>query len=146
MADYHTRFSCLFDTGSEANARGALDIRAEFAAEVERDEGADLGFEAEPSSGDDGPGVLWIHSGDWGEPEHVIAFVLRCAEAFGLTGRWGFRWSLGYSRPRLDAFGGGAHVLDLGARATVAWIDCGTWLDERLLDDTPEGAKAAREA
>lgn len=143
MAEYHTQFSCLFDTGSEVNARRALGIRAELAAEVERDEGADLGFEAEPAPREDGPGALWIRSGDFGEPEHVIAFALRCAEAFGLTGRWGFRWSLGCSRPRLDAFGGGAHVLDLGARATVAWVDCGTWLDEQMLEETPEGAEAA---
>ena len=95
---------------------------------------------------DHGASRLWLHDPGTADPQLAITFVTRCAEAFGLTGRWGFRWSLGCSRPRLDAFGGGAHVLDLGARATVAWIDCGTWLDERLLDDTPEGAEAAREA
>lgn len=79
MADYYTQFSCIFDTGSEENAKRALDIRAELAAEVECDEGADLGFEAERAPREGGPGVLWIRSDEWGEPEHVIAFALRCA-------------------------------------------------------------------
>jgi hypothetical protein len=33
-----------------------------------------------------GPGALWIHADDNGEPEHVTRFVPRCAEAFDLKG------------------------------------------------------------
>ena len=97
-----------------------------------------IGFAAEVTldEGDTMVRSLWLHddAGD-GNPEHVIAFVLRCAEAFGLTGRWGFAWGLSCSRPRLDGFGGGAHVLDLGRRETVAWVDCEHWLAERLAAD-----------
>ncbi len=78
-----------------------------------------------------GPGALWLHSDEYGEPEHVITFVLRCAEALGLDGVWGFSWSHSCSRPRADAFGGGAHVIDLGKRATIADIDCSNFIFEQ---------------
>jgi hypothetical protein len=32
------------------------------------------------------------------------------------------------SRPRLDAFGGGAHVIDLGARKSIGWTSTQEWL------------------
>ena len=60
---------------------------------------------------------------------HVdIAFVLACADALDLTGRWGFTWALTCSKPRLDGFGGGAQVIDLGQRRSLAWVDCDHWL------------------
>jgi len=40
--------------------------------------------------------------------------------------------TLTYSRPRLDGFGGGGRVLDLGARRSLAWTDCGQWLTDAL--------------
>ncbi len=58
--------------------------------------------------------------------------MLRCAEAFALTGRWGFQWANTCSRPRINAFGGGAHVLDLEKRNTVAWSDTNGWLARTL--------------
>lgn len=87
MADYFTQFSCIFDVGSAENAAAADAIRSELAAELDRDEGADLGFEMEVDH-EHGPGALWISSDEQGEPEHVMRFVLRCAEAFDL--RLGF--------------------------------------------------------
>ncbi len=78
-----------------------------------------------------GPAV-WIHSGESGEPEHVIGFVLRCAATFNLKGRWGFRWALTCSRPVLDAFGGGAQIINLTTRETEDWLDCEQWIAARL--------------
>lgn len=130
MADYLTQFSCLLDTGSAANRAEAETIRDELEAELDRlDES--LGFDMAPSP-ENGPGVLWLHAWEAGEPAHVIAFALRCAAALGLTGRWGFRFAETCSRPRLDGFGGGAHVLDLGAGEVLASISLATWLDDAL--------------
>ena len=128
MADYFTQFSCMFDVGSAENAARAEAIRREQAEALTEAEGGDLGFDMQYDP-DCGLGALWISSDGFGEPEHVIAFVLACAEAFDLTGRWGFVWAQTCSRPRLDGFGGGAHVLDLGARRSLAWTDCNHWLD-----------------
>jgi hypothetical protein len=100
-------------------------------ADLDHEEGACPGFEMQAAP-ESGPGVLWIYSDDCGEPDHVIRFVLLCAEAFDLQGVWAFRWALTCSRPRLDAFGGGAHVIDLGKRATVADLDCAAWVSRHV--------------
>ena len=63
-----------------------------------------------------------------GDPEHVIQFVKRCAAEFGLTGLWGMQYANTCSKPRVDGFGGGAHVLDLATGETVDWIYTDGWL------------------
>jgi hypothetical protein len=131
MADYFTHFSCLLDVGAADNAPAALAIHAQMAIDLEADDDIAIGFVAAVSSNE--PSSLWLaDDAGYGEPEHVIAFALRCAEAFDLKGRWGFCWALTCSRPRLDAFGGGAQVLDLGARKSLAWTDCSHWLALQL--------------
>ena len=131
MADYFCQFSCVLDVGSSESAEHADAIRGELAAELDRHEGAALGFEMEIDH-ETGPGALWIHADEYGEPEHVTRFVLRCAEAFDLEGAWGFCWSLTCSKPRIEAFGGGGFVLDLTKRETVASIDCADWLAHHM--------------
>ena len=131
MADYFTHFSCVFEVGSTENAERALAIRDGLAAELDEQEGCEPGFDLEIDP-DHGPGALWISSDGYGEPEHVIAFVLRCAETFDLSGRWGFVWALTCSKPRLDGFGGGAQLIDLGERRSLAWLDCEHWLTSSI--------------
>jgi hypothetical protein len=131
MADDFTHFACVLDVGSSANVAAALAILEDMAAALACDDGLTLGFVAEGALTQ--PSALWLRDdGGYGEPEHVIAFALRCAEAFGLTGRWGFCWALTCSRPREDGFGGGPQVLDLGRRKSLAWTDCSQWLASQL--------------
>ena len=129
MADYFTHFSCRIEVGAD-NVDTALAIYTQMAQALEADDGLAIGFTARPSSSD--PASLWLCGDGDGEPEHVIAFALRCAEAFDLTGRWGFCWALTCSRPRIDGFGGGAQLLDLGARKSLGWVDCSHWLATQL--------------
>ena len=127
MADYFTHFSCLLDVGTPDNAARALDLFRAFREAADREDPPSDGFllSIQPEHGGS---QLWIYDDVTGDPERVIQFVLRCAEAFDLTGRWGFQWANTCSRPRVSAFGGGAHVLDLGTRQTVAWSDTDGWL------------------
>lgn len=136
MADYFTQFSCMLHVGSVRNVETAGLIRDELEAELARQDGETLGFtmEACPETGN---GAIWIYSDGFGDPEHVIRFVLSCAEAFSLAGRWGFCWSFSCSRPMLDGFGGGAHVLDLGTGATVADLDCSGFVQGQVEGATP---------
>ena len=130
MADYFTALSVLFPVGSAANVAPALALYHQLEEELDAD-GETIGFEAaadEPPTG----AHLWLHADMNAEPEHVINFALLCAEAFDLTGLWGFRWSLFCSKARLDGFGGGAQLLDLGQRKSLAWVDAEHWLLERL--------------
>ena len=130
MANFYTQFSCLLPVRSAANIPAALDLYAQLKSELDA-EGETIGFSVEPAQKAGHEAMLWLWDEDGGgEPEHVIAFAFRCAAAFGLTGRWGFAWSLSCSRPRIDGFGGGAQVLDLGRRESVAWVDCENWLAE----------------
>ena len=58
--------------------------------------------------------------------------MLRLAEELDLTGLWGFQYALTCSRPRLDAFGGGAHVIDLGTRNSIGSTSSQEWLAAAL--------------
>lgn len=132
MADFFTHFSCVLDVGTPDNAAHALDLYRAFMEEAAREDVSPDGFllSIQPEHGG---AKLWIRDDVTGDPQQVILFVLCCAETFGLTGRWGFQWANTCSRPRVNAFGGGAHVLDLESRETIAWIDTNGWLDRTLL-------------
>ena len=137
MADYFTHFSCVLDAGSPENAAQALDLHARLCAEDEVSD--DPNFSGFALALRDGPGssVLWFHDDGQGDVEAVIAFVLRLAAEIDLTGIWGFDYALTCSRPRLEAFGGCAHVIDLGARKCVGWVNTQTWLATALKGEDP---------
>ena len=98
MADYFTQFSCMFDVGSADHAVAALALLDRM-RDNPRDDEPPYGFDATVDEAD--PRVVWLRDSDGqGDPEHVIAFVLACAEAFDLSGRWGFAWALTCSKPR----------------------------------------------
>ena len=142
MADYFTHFSCVLDTGDPKKALRAMDILARLRAEDEEaDEPQFGGFDVMLQ---DGPGstVLWIHDDDQGDVEGVIAFVLRLAEELDLSGLWGFDYANTCSRPRIDAFGGGAHVVDLGARKSIGWISTQEWLSAALNGEDIDAVEA----
>ena len=103
MADYFTHFSCVLDAGTPEKAVQALDLHTRLCAE-----------------------------GEASDDPNYSAFVLRLAAEMDLTGLWGFDYALTCSRPRLEAFGGGAHVIDLGARKSVGWTSCQEWLAAAL--------------
>jgi len=96
MADYYTQFSCQLELSTQAEVDQALQIYTTFAKDLEADEG--IGFLAEAS---DKPDTyhIWIHADDRGDPEQVIAYVQLCAQTLGLSGPWGFEWSLSCSQP-----------------------------------------------
>ncbi len=134
MANYQTQFSCVFPVG-EANIAAALALFEQMQDELEADD-VTIGFTVE-RNGEDG-GDLWLYDDDGaGDVEHVISFALRCAERFELRGTWGFHWSLSCDRPKLNCFGGGAQVLDLGRRESLAWLDCEHWVAMRTDADGP---------
>ncbi len=135
MAEYFTYFSCMLDVKTPANVVRALDIYGDLSDEIERDDGI-IGFLASAET-DGGSTLIWMRNDEdgYGDPEHVIDFVLRCAKALGLTGRWGLAYADTCSKPHLDAFGGGAHAIDLEKAETIGWVSTGEWLAERLAPD-----------
>ena len=121
MADYFTHFSCLLDVDSAANALSAHRLFTELRLEdVGLDEPLCSGFELTLQEGE-APHILGIHDDASGDVEQVIGFVLRLDHEYDLKGLWGFDYANDCSRPRVDAFGGGAHVIDFGARKSIGW-------------------------
>ena len=135
MADYFTHFSCLIDVGSSEKAARALALFQSLrAADQDADDLEVSGFTIARQDAPEGS-TLWIHDDEHGDVEAVIRFVLRLAEDFDLTGLWGFQHGLTCSRPRLDGFGGGAHVIDLGARKSIGWTSTQEWLNAALKEE-----------
>ena len=137
MADYFTHFSCLLDVGAPEKAALALDLYNALSAEGASEDPPSEGFllSIQPEHGGTN---LWMRDDGAGDPERVIQFVKRCATAFHLSGLWGFQYANSCSKPRLDGFGGGAHVLDLATGETVAWTYTSGWLAEVLDGGDPD--------
>ena len=132
MADYFTHFSCLLDVGTPDKAAHALALFQELRAADQDAAGPEVaGFTLARQDAPEGS-TLWFHDDEHGDVEAVIRFVLRLAKELELTGLWGFQYALTCSRPRLDAFGGGAHVIDLGARKSIGWTSTHEWLAAAL--------------
>ena len=131
MADYFTHFSCLLDVGTPENAARALDLYNRLSEDGASEEPPSEGFllSIQPEHGGS---QLWMRDDVTGDPERLIHFVNRCAAEFGLKGRWGFQYANTCSKPRLDGFGGGAHVLDLASGETVDWIHTDGWLAQTI--------------
>lgn len=137
MADYFTYFSCLLDVGTPQNAARALDLYNALSEAGAAEETPSEGFlvSIQPEHGGS---QLWLRDDVSGDPERLIQFVKLCAAEFGLKGRWGFQYANTCSRPRLNSFGGGAHILDLGTGETVGWIDTDGWLATALDGGDPD--------
>jgi hypothetical protein len=138
MADYTTQFACILDTGSAENAERTMNeifpAFVESFANREYIEVVSFELTHDPNTA---PGRIFIHDDGHGDPAHVIDFVKLCAATIGLGGRWGFTWSHSCSRPRLDGFGGGAHVLDLNTGEDLFAFDCQEWLRHTLENGRP---------
>ncbi|WP_212376289.1 hypothetical protein [Acetobacter persici] len=137
MADFFTHFSCVLDVGTVDNAAKALDLYNEFMDELAAEEPPSDGFVLSITP-EYGGTKLWMRDETTGDPHQVVEFVLHCARAFRLRGRWGFQWANSCSRSRVGAFSGGAHLLDLGRRRTISWTTTDRWLAIALDGCNPE--------
>lgn len=141
MADYYTKLSALLPLSREA-----LDflLRAEAVLEDEdRAVPADLGLTTEeremledegfrPSGADyewiAREEAIWVH-GDDADPGTVAELARMAIRRFRPDLHWGFEYTLDCSRPRTDAYGGGAVVVTASG---TAWTTTGIWLRRRL--------------
>ena len=130
MADYYTQFSCTLDVGTAENAQKALEIYKAPTDLLEDDENFCYGFALSilPNS----PTVLHIHDDELGNTDYVFTYVGLLAKTLGLKGKWGFSYANTCSKARVDAFGGGAYVMDLETGEEIAVVDTNTWLDTKL--------------
>ena len=139
MADYFTNFSLVFTLPkSEAQAYG-LELVAQAGRIQHEDE--PLGdfpteltehvenwyFETTAET-EEGKPALWLHSSDGGV-DAACAFIRHLLEKFDPTGCVTFEWSHDCSKPRTDAFGGGAAVItatEIKTMSTSEWLSQNT--------------------
>lgn len=135
MPNYYTQFSTRLKVGSPENVTKAIALldQAEENGFFNEDGHhlfcEDGGFIARA---DEEPGWLALYEEEQGVPENLAKFVLLLAKEFDLQGLWGFTWSQTCARPVVDAFTGGAILLDLGKREQVEEIEASSWLADKL--------------
>jgi hypothetical protein len=136
MADYFTRFSLIVILPTEAAQQYAINLSHQGA------EGSfgdplpagfppslselveDWHFEVEPENSSGTPGI-WIHS-DAGGIDAACAFIQHLLQRFDPESRVTFEWSHDCSKPRVDAFGGGAAIItakEIKTMSTSQWLE-----------------------
>lgn len=108
MADYYTHFSAIIPA---LTAEEAFWIRSEYERRrnMEDENGfplSDFGLSIEQDSS--GSFRAWIHDDSAGNVDMVADFVQCFLKRFRPDECWGMEWSNSCSKPRTDAYGGGA--------------------------------------
>jgi len=132
MADYFTHFSCNLVLNDAGQIDKALALFKDCETRLEEEESVSIGFSIEGCA--ESSPHLWIWSDDYGDPNQVIAFVSALGPMLGLTGLWGFEWANTCSRPRIDAFGGGAAVIDLATGDIIDMLSTNSWMTRMVQD------------
>jgi hypothetical protein len=135
MADYFTHFSLVFTLPSPEAQTYALELAAQASRIQQGDEapGAfpkeladiieDWCFDIEPDTAEDKP-ALWLHSSNGGI-DAVCVFIQHLLQRFDPQGRVTFEWSHDCSKPRADAYGGGAAIVtatEIKSMSTGQWL------------------------
>jgi hypothetical protein len=140
MADYFTNFSLILRLPNEAAQTYATDLADQVSYMQTGDESLpddfpaslrevvdDWVFETVANEPSDGWG-LWLHSSSGGI-DAVCAFIQHLLQRFDPAGHATLEWSNDCSKPRVDAFGGGAAII---TARNIKTINTGEWLHRRV--------------
>ena len=138
MADYYTNFSLALRLPDAAAQSYALNLaeqacQSQFENEVPADFPAELLdhledwlFEVVAQTVDEHPG-LWLHSQNGGV-DPVCALLQHLLTKFDPAGVVTFEWSHDCSKPRVDAYGGGAAVV---TTRKIKTLSTSQWLQQQ---------------
>ena len=138
MADYYTKFSLLLELPDKAAQEYALDL-ADRARRIQQEEEVadfpdslrveidDWQFETESESSPESRGILLVTEN--GGINAACAFIQHLLQRFDPGGRLTFEWSNDCSKPRVDAYGGGAALV---TARKIKSMNTGTWLHRQL--------------
>jgi hypothetical protein len=147
MADYYTRFSLVLELPDEAAQAYALNIAQEAADMRFGDEAQELradfptslvdvlevwNFETEVENAS-GQYGLWLHSCNGGI-DAVCAFIQHLLRTYQPGGSVSFEWSNDCSKPRTDAYGGGAAII---TARRIKTMNTGEWLQKHMPKSSP---------
>ncbi len=135
MADYFTNFSLVFNLPNAKAQEYALNLHHQASQANQGDELPkdfpkelesvleDWQFEVEADSPAQTCG-LWLHSMNGGV-DAVCAFIQHLLQKFDPQGKVTFEWSHDCSKPRTDAYGGGAAIVtakEIKTMNTAQWL------------------------
>lgn len=135
MADYFTNFSLVFSLPSTEAQAYALDLASQGSGGFSGDQlpedfpqkletvVEDWCFETNEDTAEGKP-ALWLHSSNGGI-DAVCAFIQHLLQKFDPKGRVTFEWSHDCSKPRTDAYGGGAAIITakkIKTMSTCEWL------------------------
>jgi hypothetical protein len=132
MADYFTNFSLAFKLKDTKGHQYALELANQASDHRLNDEPVPNGFPTdladmledwsfETEVDDDG---IWLHS-EYGGIDAACVFIKYLLQQFDPKGCVTFEWSHDCSRPRTDAYGGGAAIVtahEIKTMNTADWI------------------------
>ena len=132
MADYYTRFSLVLQLKEPSHQQYALKLAEKAVAHRFQDETVPEDF---PSNLVDWVeewsfatelyrDQIWLHSEEGGI-DAVCAFIQHLLGQFDPHGQVGFQWSHDCSKPRTDAYGGGAAFI---TAHEIKTMDTSVWL------------------
>ena len=139
MADYFTNFSLIVPLPTEeaveyatqlAEHASGIQLGNEMAADFPeslRDVTDDWLFETDANDPSNGRG-LWLHSSNGGI-DAVCAFIQHLLQRFTPDHHVTLEWSNDCSKPRVDAFGGGAALI---TAQKIKTINTGEWLHREV--------------
>ena len=135
MADYFTNFSLIFSLPSVEAQAYALQL-ADQASQIQQgdEQPADFPedlksvvedwcFETNEDTAENKP-ALWLHSSNGGI-DAVCSFIQHLLQKFDPQGRVEFEWANDCSKPRTDAYGGGAAIITakkIKTMSTCEWL------------------------
>ena len=139
MADYFTNFSLVLKLANETEQAYALDLAHKASLAQQGDELPDdfpkalvnliedWHFETDADNSGTTHGV-WLHSTSGGV-DAVCAFIQDLLQKFDPQGKLSFEWSHDCSKPRVDAYGGGAAFI---TAKEIKTISTAAWLNEQI--------------
>jgi len=136
MADYFTNFSLVLKLANETEQAYALDLAHKVSLAQQGDplpddfpkDLVDMVEDWQCETDADNSGTthgLWLYSMSGGV-DAVCAFIQHLLQEFDPHGKVSFEWSHDCSKPRVDAYGGGAAFItakEIKSMSTAAWLN-----------------------
>ena len=136
MADYYTMFSVILNLPDETAQEYALNLAC-LASQIRFDDNPPADFPKglaevleswffETDANCSGESGLWLHSEEGGI-DAVCAFIQHLLQKFDPTAQVTFEWANDCSKPRTDAYGGGAAII---TATKIKTMNTGQWLQQ----------------
>jgi hypothetical protein len=134
LHDYVQRKLSDMDDGVETPPPDAdiADAANRLTAEFDSSGGVTLQYFDDPKDLFNEPPYLWVEHDESADIHYVASLMEEFLRHFGLDNPICFQWSNDCSKPRLDAYGGGAVVV---RRSGISAFHTSDWIKDQLRDD-----------